>query len=376
MDLRIREISAAEHLAVVGERGSASFLQTPAWGQVKAGWRAQSLGWEDPSGVLLGAGLVLYRSLPRVGRSLAYLPEGPLIDWADPDLGRWLGPLAAHARSEGAFAVRIGPPVEVRRWHTATVKAGLLDPAVHRLADLPPDATSADGLAAGERLRALGWRAPRSGEGFSAGQPRTVFQLPIDGRSDDELLAGFNQLWRRNIKKAAKAGVAVQQGGYDDLAAFHRLYLETARRDGFTARPLSYFQQMWHAMAAEDPDRLRLYLAEREGGLLAATTWVRVGSHVWYSYGASSTEGREHRGSNAVQWQMLRDAREAGAAVYDLRGITDTLDADDPTAGLVQFKLGTGGDVVETLGEWDLPLNRLLHAAFDAYLRRRSGGHG
>jgi lipid II:glycine glycyltransferase (peptidoglycan interpeptide bridge formation enzyme) len=82
------------------------------------------------------------------------------------------------------------------------------------------------------------------------------------------------------------------------------------------------------------------------------------------------------RGSNAVQWAMIRDALAVGAEVYDLRGITDTLDPDDPHVGLVQFKVGTGGEAVEYAGEWDLPVNPLLYKAFAVYLRRRSGGEG
>jgi lipid II:glycine glycyltransferase (peptidoglycan interpeptide bridge formation enzyme) len=220
-------------------------------------------------------------------------------------------------------------------------------------------------------LTRLGWRPPSPDEGFTSGQPQYVFQVPLEGRTGDELLAGLNQLWRRNVKKAGKAGVAVTQGTEADLPAFHELYLETATRDHFTGRPLSYFQRMWSAMRAEDPDRIRLYLAHHDGDLVAATTLVRVGRHAWYSYGASSSAKREVRGSNAVQWQMLRDAAESGAAVYDLRGITDTLAEDDPHFGLIQFKLGTGGEAVEYLGEWDLPLNRLLFKAFEVYMDRR-----
>jgi lipid II:glycine glycyltransferase (peptidoglycan interpeptide bridge formation enzyme) len=149
------------------------------------------------------------------------------------------------------------------------------------------------------------------------------------------------------------------------------LYAETAARDAFTPRPLSYFERMFTALSREEPDRIRLYLAHHDDDLVAATTWVRVGGHVWYSYGASSTAKREVRGSNAIQWQMIRDARDAGAEVYDLRGITDTLAADDPHVGLLQFKVGTGGEAVEYLGEWDLPLSRRLHRAFSLYLSRR-----
>jgi vancomycin resistance protein VanK len=68
---------------------------------------------------------------------------------------------------------------------------------------------------------------------------------------------------------------------------------------------------------------------------------------------------------------MVRDALAAGATVYDLRGITDTLDADDSHVGLIQFKVGTGGQAVELAGEWDLPLNRALYKAFDVYMSRR-----
>ena len=48
----------------------------------------------------------------------------------------------------------------------------------------------------------------------------------------------MNQQWRRNIKKAAKSGVVVIVGEPSDLPAFHRLYAETAVRDGFAPRPL------------------------------------------------------------------------------------------------------------------------------------------
>ena len=173
------------------------------------------------------------------------------------------------------------------------------------------------------------------------------------------------------MKKAEKAGVVVREGTAADLPAFHALYRHTAERDGFTPRALSYFERMWAAMRAEDPQRIRLFLAEHEGELLAAATMVTVGDHATYSYGASASHKREVRPSNAVQWRMIEQAHAAGCAVYDLRGISDTLDPQDPLYGLVQFKLGTGGHAASYLGEWDLPVNRVLHRAFEAYLARR-----
>lgn len=126
--LRVRTLSAAEHLAFVRACPSVSFLQTPAWGEVKREWRAESIGWFDGDGSeaeLAGAGLVLYRRLPRMRRSLAYLPEGPAINWADADLASWLTPLTEHVTEQGAFGIRMGPPVATKRWSAATVKSAL-----------------------------------------------------------------------------------------------------------------------------------------------------------------------------------------------------------------------------------------------------------
>ena len=72
---------------------------------------------------------------------------------------------------------------------------------------------------------------------------------------------------------------------------------------------------------------------------------------------------------------MLLDAHALGAAVYDLRGVPSTLDPGDRAHGLLRWKLGTGGQVVETLGEWETPMqgttNHALFRAFQAYMARR-----
>ncbi|MBF4163919.1 peptidoglycan bridge formation glycyltransferase FemA/FemB family protein [Nocardioides sp. CBS4Y-1] len=382
--MTVRAIDEADHLAFIATQPSASFLQTPAWGRVKAEWRRESLGFFDGPD-LVGTALVLYRQLPKLKRFLAYVPEGPVLDWssewAGSQLAQALVPLARHCKAAGAFGVRIGPPVVTARWSAQQVKDGIADESVARLTDLAPDERGPAGARVVAQLRELGWQQQLTEGGFSAGQPQYNFWVRLAGDDgapldEDAVLKTMNQQWRRNIKKAAKAGVEVSgTTGADEALAvleeFHGLYVHTAERDHFTPRPLGYFRTMVEAMAAEAPDRIRLYTARHEGDLVAATIAVRVGRHAWYSYGASSTEKRDVRGSNAVQWQMMRDALAAGATVYDLRGITDTLDADDPHVGLIQFKVGTGGEAVEYAGEWDLPLNRALYKAFSLYMARR-----
>ena len=80
MTITVHAITSAQHLAFVEARAAerdfpatVSFLQLPAWATVKPEWRAESLGWFDGT-ELIGAGLVLYRQMPKLKRYLAYLP--------------------------------------------------------------------------------------------------------------------------------------------------------------------------------------------------------------------------------------------------------------------------------------------------------------
>ncbi len=382
MALAVRAITADQHAAWVSGRPFTSFLQLPEWGAVKVGWRSESIGWFDGSR-LVGAGLVLYRPVPRLPqRSLAYLPEGPDIDWAGTEhphlsLNDWLAPLLSHARGNGAFSVKMGPPVAIRHWDTEAVKSALAarkeaaPGAPDRLGEVPATWTSAPAVALVGRLSASGWtQQPSTGAGFGDVQPRFVFQVPLAERSLDDVFAGFNQLWRRNIRKAEKAGVTVRQATRADLGAFHEVYVETAARDHFTPRGQVYFERMWDALNSRE-ERMRLYVAEHEGHVAAATIMVTVGTHAWYSYGASTTADRDVRPSNALQWRMISDAHAMGCSVYDLRGIADTLDPEHHLSGLVQFKVGTGGFAQEYVGEWDYELRPLWAKAFRAYQSRR-----
>ncbi len=382
MTIAVRPITPAMHQAWIDSQPSVSFLQLPAWGDVKVGWRPETLGWFDGS-ELVGTGLVLYRPVPRIpARSLAYLPEGPAIDWRRErrpggDLAEWLTPMLAHCKGQGAFAVKMGPPVAQRRWKAGTIKRAIAERADHpnppdRIGQLHADWHSSAATRVVDTLRMMGWtRKASTGAGFGDVQPRYVFQLPLADRTLDDIFTGFNQLWRRNIRKAEKTGVVVRRGTFADLAAFHEVYVETAARDHFTPRALEYFRRMWVALNGDDRDVLSLWMAEIDGRCAAATLMVVVGDHAWYSYGASTTVDRDARPSNALQWAMIQDAHARGCRIYDLRGISDTLDPTNHLFGLLQFKLGSGGQAQEYVGEWDMVLRPTWARAFELYQSRK-----
>ncbi|GGT13001.1 MULTISPECIES: lipid II:glycine glycyltransferase FemX [Streptomyces] len=372
-DRTVRSLSVAEYASFLSRHGRASFLQYPSWAGVKDLWRSERVGWHRTGGEITGAGLVLYRQFPGTRKYFAYLPEGPVADWSDPRIDDWLRPLMRHLRAAGAFAVRIGPSPAYRRWDAAVLKAAAGPD--RRLTDVLATEVDPVGAALADRLRTRGWQRC-GGEDDGDAQPRHVFRVPLAGRSLDDLWSGLNQEWRRNVRKAAKCGVETVLGTAADLPEFHRLLRITEERDGFRlGRSLAYYQQQYAVLNAEAPGRMRLYLAVHQGEVLAAHTMVSTGRRVWYQTGASADHRREVRPSNALQWRMMRDAHALGADEYDMRGVPSTLDPDERSFGLLRWKLGTGGQVVETLGEWETAMdgyaNAALHKAFQAYLARR-----
>ncbi|MDN5789469.1 MAG: peptidoglycan bridge formation glycyltransferase FemA/FemB family protein [Micrococcales bacterium] len=375
--LEVRSISASDHLDYVRGCAGASYLQCPSWGQMPPRWHPESVGWFEGRR-LRGVGLVLYRRVPIVG-SLAYLGEGPVVDWADLGAEDITAPLLDFLRTRAVFSVTLAPALVLRRWRNEALRAALRVGQAQRLRDLTPDVVDETATEVAIALRGQGWRQyEATGPGFGGKMnPRYRSHVPLTPLHDPStdhwagLRARLDTSWRRNLRRSTASGVTVEMGGALDLPVFHRLYVETATRDKFAPLPLAFFERLWRELRAEDPKRIELYLASYGGQVHAAAIRTRVGDEFSYTHGASSNAGRRGRPSNALQWRMLTDAAAAGASVYDLRGISDTLDPDDRLFGLLRFKLGLGADAVEMVGEWDYPLRRVRHHAVAAYLDRR-----
>ncbi|MCG2622020.1 peptidoglycan bridge formation glycyltransferase FemA/FemB family protein [Arthrobacter sp. I2-34] len=375
--LTVRPIEASEHSGNLRSHPHASFLQFPEWANVKPDWRAEILGWFDAGGALRGSVLALHRPAPALKKTLAYLPAGPLLDWATADLEAYLGPLLAYLKAGGAFLVRMGPPLVQKTWAAETVRKAIAAGDTGLVTTLEPKCTDAVAQSVAARLAALGWTKPQVSEDFSAGQPEFQARVPLADAAGqrldtDAVLARMDRSSRRQIRISSRAGLEITEGSVADLAAWHALYRETAERDGFTGRPASYFERMLRSLNAADPGSCVLYLARHEGRLLAAAIYVRKGRVAWYVYAASSSGERNLFAPRALQCRQVADSIAAGCDWYDLGGLSATLDQDHRLGGLTMFKSSLGGDVVQTLGEWDYPLNRPLAAAFDFYMKHRN----
>jgi len=292
-----------------------------------------------------------------------------------------MDPLVAWAKAHKAFALRLGYPVVSRVWDREPVKKQVVDNGLLSFTTLPPAVDNPTARALEAWLDRNGWLS-LGADGVAVGQPRLLCIVDLRGRTEAELLKGMNQQWRRNVKKADKAGVEVRAVGPEGLDTFHALYVESAHRDGFMPRPKAYFDVMARSFATDEgPVSARFYEAHVDGDVLASALMIRFGRTFSYLYGGSTERNRDARASNALQWRAMRDAAAAGCEAYDLRGFNTSLGATSPLTGLLLFKLGEGADVVEMVGERELVLSRFWHFAFAkamaariAINKRRAGG--
>jgi peptidoglycan pentaglycine glycine transferase (the first glycine) len=323
------------HLAATS---SGDFLHDWAWADVAAfDGQPQRRYLLEEDGAVIGIAAAQARRLLR-GSEFWYVPHGPVLDYTDARAGERLRAMCIGLRNaatqHGAIAVKLEP----------------------RLASDDPSRAAFDGR--GFRHRA---------ETLQVGHTRIV-----ELADDDTLLASFDKDTRYGVRRAEREGVAVtvvddpaDQQAIDEL---HRLVGETQRRAGFPMPPLERYRIGWHALAGAG--RAAILEARREGELLASGMVAIEGDRSFYLFSGSRREepGEPKRyASYALQWAMMRLARDRGVRVHDLWGIAPPESGDDhPWHGVGLFKKGFGGREVAWAGSWDLVVDPTLYRLRDA----------
>lgn len=215
---------------------------------------------------------------------------------------------------------------------------------------------------------ALFWRLEPAEEGLARRlelrkvpdvHPRQSLVLDL-GPGEEELLALMKPKTRYNIRLARKKGVKISVSSeIEDLDKFYSLITETADRQQIRVFPRSYYQLMVHIL--EEQSLAKIYLAEYEGEVIAANLMVAFGDTMTYLHGGTSRKHRNVMAPHLLQWQAIRDAKQAGLKYYDFFGISDSKPS---WAGITRFKRGFGGKEASYPGTFELPLNSVWYEAY------------
>lgn len=336
--------------AALGALPYAHPLQSWDWGAFRNrwGWTPERLWWAGDKSPLAAA-QILRRPIPGTPWCFLYVARGPALNYADLALTqRVLADLEVYARRRRAIFIKIDPELPLRCGEPQ--------------AEPPLELIGEDLL---KLLAHRGWR-------FSPEQIQFRNTVVVDLRPEpDDLLTAMKSKWRYNIRLAERKGVTIRTGTVADLPLFYRMYAETAGRDGFLIRPEAYYLDVWRLFI--EAGRAEILLAEVEGEPVAGLILFIFGATAWYMYGASTGQHRSAMPNHLLQWGAMRAAKRRGCTRYDMWGAPNNFDETDPLWGVYRFKQGFGGQVVQGLGAFDYPANRLLYWAFTVALPRFRG---
>jgi peptidoglycan pentaglycine glycine transferase (the first glycine) len=299
--------------------GQPHVLQSVGWAELKA-----ATGWSVRRFVLEGGiAQVLIKSLP-LGISVAYAPRGPLV--------------APQYLADAIAAVRDALASE----RCASL---LCDP------EAPNDPA----------VRASVERADvRASPVFV--QPRRTLLMDLS-KGDEELFAAMRKKTRQYIHKAERAGVVTEETR--DLDRFMKVLGAVGQRDRFAIRSRGYFEKLLDAFG----DRALLMLARVGDEDAGAMLLVRMADRAWELYGGWSGAHADARPFYLLKWRAMLRMRQLGVRRYDMCGLAEG--ADDPLAGVENFKLGYGGDVVEWIGALETPVRKVLYPLWQLGARQR-----
>ena len=203
--------------------------------------------------------------------------------------------------------------------------------------------------------------------GCKKGKPlftKYTFQLDLQ-KTEEQLLADMKPKTRYNIRVAQKHGVEIiKDNSPEAFEEYLKLTAETTRRQKFYAHTADYHRQMWETMRSSDI--AHLFLAKYQGQTLAAYIFFIFNKILYYPYGASTREYREVMPTYALFWEAIKFGQKMGCKLFDMWGsLGPNPSPKDPWYGFHQFKEGFGGELVESIGTYDLVINPTFYKLFN-----------
>ncbi|MEG0770313.1 MAG: peptidoglycan bridge formation glycyltransferase FemA/FemB family protein, partial [Clostridia bacterium] len=273
------EKSAVEFKEFIRNHPKGHYLQIAEWGKVKKDWKWEGIIVRNDEGKIVGTLSVLIRKVPMLPYSLMYAPRGPVCDVHDADTFKKLANGAKElAKQYNCYMIKMDPDI----------------------------------LASDEEFIKIakdnGFVIKSDSKDFDGIQPKYVFRLDVEGKTEEEMMASFHSKTRYNIRVAIKNKVEVKVCTKEALKEFVPIMEVTGGRDSFITRPIEYFENMSDKLG----ENMRIYMAYFEGMPIAGAIATAFGDKVWYMYGASANVHRNKMPNYLVQFEMIKWALELG----------------------------------------------------------------
>ena len=161
-------------------------------------------------------------------------------------------------------------------------------------------------------------------------------RLALDA-GEEALWSGLSSNTRRNVRKAIKEGVEIEQvTSAEGMRTYYDLHCTTRKRQGVPPQPLAFFMNIQKHLLEE---RLGFILIARSDGQpVAGAVYLTHGTQAIYKFGASDYRHQNLRANVLVMWEAIKRLAADGVETFSF-GRTDI-----PHDGLRRFKLGFGAE--------------------------------
>ena len=249
-----------------------------------------------------------YTAVLEIGKFYRFLTitGGPLLDWHDSESTESFRlDIQEIARRNSCCFIRIRPQVQ-------------------------------DGLQVKATLKTIGFRlSPASLSVEFAG----VLDLTL---SDEQLMSNMSQSLRRKIRKAQKdekIEIKVSKSK-KDTTLFAKLHQEHAKLQKYA--PFSEKRLVCQFETFAKDNQAKLYIAAREGEILAANMIFFYGNEASYHYGISTSAGQKYPSAPLLHLEAIKEARKQNLKIYNFWGIVNVDQTKHRYFGLSQFKRSFG----------------------------------
>ncbi|HEP2634038.1 TPA: aminoacyltransferase [Streptococcus pyogenes] len=391
-------ISEEEHDSFVKEHQQISVLQGSDWAKIKNQWQNERIGiYKEEKQV---ASLSLLIKLLPLGRSIIYIPRGPVMDYLDRDLVAFtMKTLKDYGKTKKALFIKYDPAILLKQYALGQEEEEEKPLALAAIKNLQEAGVHWTGLTM---------------EIADSIQPR--FQANI--YTQENLEMQFPKHTRRLIKDAKQRGVETYRASQSELHKFSKIVSLTEKRKNISLRNEAYFQKLMttygdkaylHLAKVNIPQKLdqyrqqlnlinqditrtqahqkkRLkkledqkasferYITEFEGFtdqypeevVVAGILSISYGNVMEMLYAGMNDDFKKFYPQYLLYPKVFQDAYQDGIIWANMGGVEGSLDD-----GLTKFKANFAPTIEEFIGEFNLPVSPLYHIANTMYKIRK-----
>lgn len=393
--MQFREISEEKYRKFWENHPLKSFLSSPEIGKLREsnGWDVYFVGVEKDKKLVAATMLVSHKR--HFGKYEFYAPRGILVDFYDKGLVRYFVlEIKKFIKTHHGYIFRMDPYLiyKERDIDGNVVEGGVDNSSV--VLDLEHLGFKKVSI---PNMEQVGW----------------MFSLPLEGKSEEDILKEMKSGTRNKIRKTEKFGITVNELGYDELDRFQNIMVETGERKNFAVRDVSYFKKMYELF--HDKGEVKYYVTEldlvkyeeklkddrkksvekleslsaakyNEGQkknleneiasfdkrikeaqdirnekktdviTLSGSMFMIIQPEIIYLSSGNYEEFLKFDSQYLIQWKMIQYGIKHGFKKHNFYGIPANINTHPKDYGIYEFKRGFNGIVEELIGEFELPI--------------------